>query len=125
MMKVENYGKGKDLYTWHIKQLEIFDEPKEKFEYFHKYGMVQIEVFLSIKKSTTKKRLGIYKGEVKKELTLLLYFVIRVIIILERSLRTMKPKKLEYVGIKFSTFYKDLLAQAGYSQADMQGANGN
>ena len=32
----------------------------------------------------------------------------------------MKPKKLEYVGIKFSTFYKDLLAQAGYSQADMQ-----
>lgn len=32
----------------------------------------------------------------------------------------MKPKKLEYMGIKFSTFYKDLLAQAGYSQADMQ-----
>ena len=32
----------------------------------------------------------------------------------------MKPKKLEYMGMKFSTFYKDLLAQAGYSQADMQ-----
>ncbi len=27
--EVENYGKGKDLYAWHIKKLEIFDEPKE------------------------------------------------------------------------------------------------
>lgn len=27
--EVDNYGKGKDLYAWHIKKLEIFDEPKE------------------------------------------------------------------------------------------------
>ncbi len=33
-----NYGKGKDLYAWHIKKLEIFDEPKElsKFYQFKK-----------------------------------------------------------------------------------------
>src|SRR5690554_420960 len=32
------YGKGKDLYAWHIKKLEIFDEPKElsKFYQFKK-----------------------------------------------------------------------------------------
>jgi predicted transcriptional regulator len=27
--EVENYGKGKDLYAWHIKKLEIFDKPME------------------------------------------------------------------------------------------------
>ena len=32
--EVENYGKGKDLYTWHIKQLEVFDEPKELSEFY-------------------------------------------------------------------------------------------
>lgn len=34
--EVENYGKGKDLYTWHIKKLEIFDEPKELSEFYRK-----------------------------------------------------------------------------------------
>jgi predicted transcriptional regulator len=24
---LENYGKGKDLYAWHIKKLEVFDKP--------------------------------------------------------------------------------------------------
>ena len=27
--QIHIYGKGKDLYAWHIKKLEIFDEPKE------------------------------------------------------------------------------------------------
>src|SRR5690554_2664732 len=31
--EIENYGKGKDLYAWHIKQLEVFDEPKELSEF--------------------------------------------------------------------------------------------
>lgn len=26
---IDNYGKGKDLYAWHIKKLEIFEKPKE------------------------------------------------------------------------------------------------
>jgi predicted transcriptional regulator len=26
---IVDYGKGKDLYAWHIKKLEVFDEPKE------------------------------------------------------------------------------------------------
>jgi len=28
------YGKGKDLYAWHIKKLEIFDKPKELGEFY-------------------------------------------------------------------------------------------
>lgn len=37
--EVLNYGKGKDLYAWHIKRLEIFDEPKEIYEFntMHKH----------------------------------------------------------------------------------------
>lgn len=34
--EIESYGKGKTLYAWHIKKLEIFDEPKELSE-FYKY----------------------------------------------------------------------------------------
>ncbi len=29
-----DYGKGKDLYAWHIKNLEIFDKPKELREFY-------------------------------------------------------------------------------------------
>jgi hypothetical protein len=32
-LQAEEYGKGKDLYAWHIKKLEIFDEPKELSEF--------------------------------------------------------------------------------------------
>ena len=32
--EVENYGKGKDLYTWHIKKLEIFDKPMELSDFY-------------------------------------------------------------------------------------------
>src|SRR5690554_5722526 len=32
--EVEKYGKGKDLYAWHIKKLEIFDEPKELSDFY-------------------------------------------------------------------------------------------
>ena len=32
--EVENYGKGKDLYAWHIKKLEVFDEPKELSDFY-------------------------------------------------------------------------------------------
>ena len=28
------YGKGKDLYAWHIKKLEIFDEPKSLSDFY-------------------------------------------------------------------------------------------
>lgn len=30
---VEEYGKGKDLYAWHIDDLEIYDKPKELNEF--------------------------------------------------------------------------------------------
>ena len=30
---VEEYGKGKDLYAWHIDNLEIYDKPKELSEF--------------------------------------------------------------------------------------------
>lgn len=30
----KTYGKGKDLYAWHIKKLEIFDEPKELSDFY-------------------------------------------------------------------------------------------
>lgn len=32
--QIEDYGKGKDLYVWHIKKLEIFDTPKELSEFY-------------------------------------------------------------------------------------------
>lgn len=34
--EIENYGKGKDLYAWHIKKLEVFDEPKQLSEFYKK-----------------------------------------------------------------------------------------
>src|SRR5690554_6063938 len=36
--EVEKYGKGKDLYAWHIKKLEIFDEPKKLSDFYVLYG---------------------------------------------------------------------------------------
>ncbi len=39
------YGKGKDLYAWHIKKLEIFDMPKE-LEDFYKVLSEREEVLL-------------------------------------------------------------------------------
>ncbi len=33
---IDEYGQGKDLFVWHIKQLEIFDDPKELKD-FHYY----------------------------------------------------------------------------------------
>ena len=32
--EVINYGKGKDLYAWHIKKLEIFDELKSLSDFY-------------------------------------------------------------------------------------------
>lgn len=32
--EIENYGKGKTLYAWHIKKLEIFDEPKQLSDFY-------------------------------------------------------------------------------------------
>lgn len=32
--EIENYGKGKELYAWHIKKLEIFDEPKKLSDFY-------------------------------------------------------------------------------------------
>lgn len=32
-VSINDYGKGKMLYTWHIKNLEIFDKPKELSEF--------------------------------------------------------------------------------------------
>ena len=37
------YGNGKDLYAWHIKQLEIFDEPKELGEFQNYYRKEKID----------------------------------------------------------------------------------
>ena len=38
----KTYGKGKDLYAWHIKKLEIFDKPKELGE-FYKLSVGKVE----------------------------------------------------------------------------------
>ena len=32
--ELDAYGKGKDLYAWHIKRLEIFDKPKELSDFY-------------------------------------------------------------------------------------------
>ena len=32
--EVNDYGKGKDLYAWHIKKLEVFDEPKQLSDFY-------------------------------------------------------------------------------------------
>ena len=32
--QINDYGKGKDLYAWHIKQLEVFDTPKMLSEFY-------------------------------------------------------------------------------------------
>lgn len=36
--EVREYGKGKTLYAWHIKDLEIFDKPKDLREFYVLYG---------------------------------------------------------------------------------------
>ena len=36
-------GNGKDLYAWHIKQLEIFDKPKELGEFMNYYRKEKID----------------------------------------------------------------------------------
>lgn len=36
--EIIKYGKGKDLYAWHIKRLEIFDTPKELNEFERRYA---------------------------------------------------------------------------------------
>ena len=38
--QINDYGKGKTLYAWHIKQLEIFDTPKELSEFQNYVGKV-------------------------------------------------------------------------------------
>ena len=40
--EIENYGKGKTLYGWHISDLKIYDKPKALVE-FHKYGAKSFE----------------------------------------------------------------------------------
>lgn len=37
MLKLANYGKGKTLYAWHIKRLEVFAKPKELREFESRY----------------------------------------------------------------------------------------
>lgn len=40
--QVLDYGKGKDLYAWHIKKLEIFDNPMELSDFYRNtnYGLI-------------------------------------------------------------------------------------
>lgn len=38
--EIENYGKGKPLYGWHISDLKIYDKPKELSEFGQKCDMV-------------------------------------------------------------------------------------
>ena len=47
--EVFNYGKGKDLYAWHIKKLEIFDKPMALGD-FTKYGCEAFTGFFTIKR---------------------------------------------------------------------------
>lgn len=43
---VKTYGNGKDLYAWHIKQLEIFDDPKELGEFYREeYAVMPNGIF--------------------------------------------------------------------------------
>ena len=39
--EIENYGKGKTLYGWHISNLKIYDKPKELFD-FANYDKYQV-----------------------------------------------------------------------------------
>lgn len=41
----KTYGKGKDLYAWHINKLEIFDEPKELSDFilFRRYSYKKLK----------------------------------------------------------------------------------
>lgn len=32
--KIDNYGKGKTLYGWHISDLKIYDKPRELSEFY-------------------------------------------------------------------------------------------
>lgn len=46
--EMRDYSKGKNLYAWHIKNLEIFDTPKELSEFglkraFQSWGYVEIK----------------------------------------------------------------------------------
>ena len=41
--QLKSYGKGKDLYAWHIKQLKIFDKPKELGEFMNYYRKEKID----------------------------------------------------------------------------------
>lgn len=47
-----NYGKGKTLYAWHIKKLEVFDEPKSLSDFYVLYGGE--ESFYPLKKAPQK-----------------------------------------------------------------------
>lgn len=48
--QVSDYGKGKNLYAWHIKRLEIFDKPMQLGE-FYKWNSADQWVYTSITKA--------------------------------------------------------------------------
>lgn len=53
--EIENYGKGKVLYAWHIKKLEIFDEPKELSDFIVGITYFRITITGNILPPTYKK----------------------------------------------------------------------
>lgn len=50
--EIESYGKGKTLYAWHIKQLEIFDKPKELSEFYKANLYTPYEVIKAYEETT-------------------------------------------------------------------------
>ena len=50
--EVLDYVKGKDLYAWHIKQLEIFDKPKELSDFYKATLYASGEVIKEYEKQT-------------------------------------------------------------------------
>lgn len=50
--ELENYGIDKNLYAWHIKQLEIFDEPKKLCEFYKANLYTPYEVIRAYEETT-------------------------------------------------------------------------
>jgi len=41
--QIKDYGKGKDLYAWHIKKLEVFDKPMILSEFYKDYDTMDTD----------------------------------------------------------------------------------
>lgn len=50
--EIETYGNGETLYAWHIKQLEIFDKPKELSEFYKANLYTPYEVIRAYEETT-------------------------------------------------------------------------